>query len=284
MKTKRKSQKIYEVILDYITLCIGGILLGISIEYILLPVKMTTGGYSGIATLMHYLLKIPTEVSIILLNVPTFIITWKVLGKKFGVRSFVGMLMCSAGAIIGRQFDVLTNNMMLAALYGGALAGIGVALAYKAGGSTGGTDIIAKLISVKAGYINVGEAFLIIDGIIIAIMAIVFKDLEIGLYSVIAAFVASKVIDVILIGADYAKALFVITSVPEEISRYMHIEIGRTTTKFKVIGTYTDKEKEMLMCVVSKKEIPKLKSTINEIDPEAFMIVTSVTEAIGRGF
>lgn len=277
-------KKSIKLIWDYIVLVIGGILFGIAVEYVLLPLKITTGGFSGIATLAHYLLEVPTEITLIVLNIPAFLITAKFLGIKFGIRSLIGMLASSAGVIIGRQFGTLTADMMLAALFGGLLSGLGIALTYKAGGSTGGTDLIAKLINSKAKHINVGEALMIVDGFIVAFLTVVFRDIEIGLYSVVAIYASSKIIDLILLGAEYAKAVFIITNKSEDIIKYIHTEIDRTATKIDVIGTYTKEEKDMLVCVVNKKEIPRLKEAIEEIDEEAFVIITAVTEAIGEGF
>lgn len=276
--------KIIKLIWDYIILIVGGLLFGIAVEYVLLPLKITTGGFSGIATLAHYLLEIPTEITLIALNIPAFIITAKFLGIKFGIRSFVGMLMSSLGVVIGREFGILTTDMMLAALFGGILSGLGIALTYKAGGSTGGTDLIAKLINSKAKHINVGEALMIVDGFIMAFTVVIFKNLELGLYSIVAVFTASKIIDLILLGGEYAKAMFVITNKSEKIIEYIHKELDRTATKINVMGTYTKQEKDMLVCVVNKKEIPKLKEAIEEIDEESFVIITAVTEAIGEGF
>lgn len=276
--------KIIKLIWDYIILIVGGLLFGIAVEYVLLPLKITTGGFSGIATLAHYLLEIPTEITLIALNIPAFIITAKFLGIKFGIRSFVGMLMSSLGVVIGREFGILTTDMMLAALFGGILSGLGIALTYKAGGSTGGTDLIAKLINSKAKHINVGEALMIVDGFIMAFTVVIFKNLELGLYSIVAVFTASKIIDLILLGGEYAKAMFVITNKSEKIIEYIHKELDRTATKINVMGTYTKQEKDMLFCVVNKKEIPKLKEAIEEIDEESFVIITAVTEAIGEGF
>lgn len=277
-------KKNIKLIWDYIVLIIGGILFGIAVEYVLLPLKITTGGFSGIATLAHYLLEIPTEITLIALNIPAFLITAKFLGIKFGLRSLIGMFASSVGVVIGRQFGTLTADMMLAALFGGLLSGLGIALTYKAGGSTGGTDLIAKLINSKAKHINVGEALMIVDGFVVAFLTVVFRDIEIGLYSIVAIFASSKIIDLILLGAEYAKAVFIITNKSKDIVKYIHTEIDRTATKIDVIGTYTKEEKDMLVCVVNKKEIPRLKEAIEEIDKDAFVIITAVTEAIGEGF
>ena len=281
---KINSNKKVKIIVDYILLVVGSILVGISVGLVLLPVKLTTGGFSGIATILHYVFKIPANIGLILLNFPVFIISWKILGFKYCCRSLIGMLLCSIGISIGEWFGTLTTDFMLAALYGGVLSGIGIALTYRAGGSTGGTDLVAKLLHVKKPYMNLGELLLIVDGITIAVLSLTFSDMEIALYSVVATFAMTKMVDLILEGAEYAKAVFVITNKGEEISNYMHNVIKRTATKIDATGTYTNSEKEILLCVVNKKEIPKLKEGILAIDDKAFTIVTTVTEALGEGF
>lgn len=278
------NRKVFNILSDYFVLIIGGILLGISIGLVLLPIKITTGGFSGIATLMHYLLNIPADISLILLNIPAFLITGKLLGVKYGIRSLVGMFCCSIGIYFGEMMTPLTSDFMLAALYGGVLSGLGIALTYSAGGSTGGTDLIAKLVNIKKPYMNMGEILLVVDGVIITIMTVVFNDIDIGLYSIVSAFVMTKIIDLVLGGANFAKAVFIITNKEKEISEYVHTNLNRTSTLINATGTYTNTEKTIVMCVVNKKEIPKLKEAIKEIDNAAFTIVTTVTEALGEGF
>ena len=203
---------------------------------------------------------------------------------KYGLKSFIGMLGCSIGITIGESIGGLTTDFMLAALYGGVLSGTGLALTYRAGGSTAGTDLIAKLVHIKKPYMNMGNILLAVDGIIIMILSITFGSIEIALYSVVAVFVMTKILNLILEGVDYAKGVFVITTKPEEISDYIHNEIKRTATKIEAIGTYTHQEKYVLLCVVNKKEIPRLKEIVKEIDEKSFTIVTTVTEALGEGF
>lgn len=188
------------------------------------------------------------------------------------------------GISIGGLLGELTKDFMLAALYGGVVSGIGIALTYRAGGSTGGTDLIAKLVHIKKPYMNLGNILLVVDGIVILTLATTFGSIEIALYSVVAVFVMTKVLNIILEGVDYAKAVFIITEKPDEISDLIHQEVKRTSTKINAIGTYTNSEKYVLLCVVNHKEIPKLKQIVKGIDDKSFTIVTTVTEALGEGF
>ena len=274
----------FNFFLQYLLLVIGSMLVGISVGFVLIPLKLTTGGFSGIATILYYLFKLPPEIGLILLNIPVFLITWKVLGFKYGFRSMIGMLFCSFGIKIGEMMGSLTSDFMLAALFGGLLSGIGIALTYRAGGSTGGTDLIARLVYHYKPYMNMGEILLFVDGITIAILSFTFHSVEIALYSIVATFVTTKLIDVILEGANYAKAVFIITDKADEISVFLHAVVDKTATKIDAIGTYSNTEKQVLLCVVNKKDIPTVKDGIRTIDPKAFTIVTTVTEAIGEGF
>lgn len=278
------KEKTLKKIIDYTLLAIGSLMVGISVGSILLPLKISTGGFSGIATILYYLFKIPAEIGILLINIPAFIITWKVIGFKYGFKSFIGMIGCSIGISIGEILGSLTPDIILAALYGGVVSGIGMALTYRAGGSTGGTDLVAKLVQYKKPYMNLGNILLLVDGIVIAILAITFKDINIALYSVVSVFVMTKVLNLILEGVDYAKAVFIITTKPEEISNLIHQEVKRTSTKIDAIGTYTNSEKSILLCVVNYKQIPRLKQIVKQIDAKSFTIVTTVTEALGEGF
>ncbi len=276
------------IITEYIAVIIGGVLVGLSVGLVLLPVKITTGGFSGLATVLYYFFNLPAEIGIIILNIPVFLITWKVLGIEYGFRSLCGMFCCSIGIKLGEliilDFGVITDDMLLSALYGGAISGIGIALTYRGQGSTGGTDLIAKLVHKFKPYLNLGEILLLVDGVIIALLAFTFKSAEIALYSIVSVFIMTKVIDLILEGGYYAKGVFIITNKSKEIIEYIHKELNRTATKVDAIGTYSNSSKEILICVVNKKEIPKLKENIKMIDDKAFTIITTVTEAIGEGF
>lgn len=269
---------------NYIVLILGATLVGISVGSVLLPSKLSTGGFTGVATILHYLFNIPASIVLPALNIPIFILVWKVVGFQYAVKSLIGMFFCSLGIKVGETFGVLTSEPILAAIYGGILSGLGIGLTYRVGGSTGGTDLVAKLVQVKKPHLNLSEILLIVDGIVIGTSAILFNSIEIALYSIVALYVMTKVLDLVLIGADYSKAVFIITNKDKEISDYMHNVLERTTTKIKAVGTYTNAEKSILLCVVNKKEIPKLKECILEIDDKAFTIITGATDAYGKGF
>lgn len=273
-----------KTLFDYLVLIMGATIVGISVGSVLLPSKLSTGGFTGIATILHYIMKLPASTVLLALNIPIFLLVWKVIGFKYGFRSLIGMIFCSLGIKLGEFFGVLTTESILAAIYGGILSGLGIALTYRAGGSTGGTDLVARLVQIKKPHMNLSEILLIVDGMIIATSAIVFNSIEVALYSTVSLYVMTKTLDLVLIGADYSKAVFIITEKDKEIADYMHSTLKRTATQINAIGTYTNTEKRILLCVVNKKEIPKLKAGILEIDDKAFTIITTVTDAYGKGF
>lgn len=262
----------------------GGILVGMGEVCFLIPLKLTTGGFNGIGMLLYYLCDIPVSLVSICLNLPLFFISAKILGKQYSLRTLLSMISLSLTLQIGTSWTPLTNDMFLAAVFGGLIIGIGIAVAIKGESTTGGTDLLAKIIQAKNRHINLGEIILIIDGLIIAFATFTFESIEIALYSGIAVFVMTKVMDFILDGGRYAKAVFIISEKSQEISNYIMQEVKRGVTYINGKGAYSMQDKNILFCVANKREIPKIKDKIMELDDKAFVIVTTVSEAIGQGF
>ena len=283
MKEFFKKKWVYRFF-GYVMLIIGSLMVGGSVGFILLPVKISTGGFSGVATLLYYMCRIPPDIALFLINIPAFLITWRVLGLEYGIKSFTGMVFCSLGISLGTHMGALTSDFILAAIFGGVVSGTGIGLTYRAGGSTGGTDLIAKLVHHSRPYYNIGNVLMVVDGVIIALLSFTFSSVEIALYSIVCAFVATKCVSLVLEGAHYARALMIITEKPDEISELIHKEIERTSTKMNAIGTYKNEEKSILLCVVDNRQVPKLKEIIKRVDEKSFTIVTNVTEALGEGF
>lgn len=271
-------------ILKYLFAILGGAVVGIGAGWMLLPLKLSTGGFSGIATLLHYLLHIPAGYVTMALNIPLFLIAIKMLGVQYSVRTLMSMISLSVMLTLSESWSPLTSDLILASIFGGATVGLGLALAVKGEATTGGSDLIAKLIQLKKPYLNMSELLLIIDGIIIGVSSFTFESIEVALYSGIAVFVMTKIMDLILEGAGYAKAMFIITDKEDEISEYIINEVQRSATRIKAQGMYSKLDKDILLCVANKREIPKIKNKMKEIDNNCFIIVTTVTEAIGRGF
>ena len=276
--------KIKKELFNYILAIIGGILVGIGEAWVVIPLKLTTGGFNGIAMLIYYLFKYPVGLVSLLLNLPLFIVSLKVLGISYSIRTLVAMLVTSIMLEIANGWVPLTNDLLLASVFGSIIIGIGIAICLNGSSTTGGTDLLAKIIQSKKKHLNLGNIILIIDAIIIAIASFTFESIEIALYSGIAVFVMTKIIDFILDGGKYEKALFIITNKSKEISEYIMNEVKRGVTKIDAIGEYTGDRKEILLCIANRREVPRIKDEIKVIDDKSFTIITTVTEAIGEGF
>ena len=270
--------------LNYVYTFIGGVLVGIGEGWVLIPLKLTTGGFNGIAMLAYYLCNVPVGLASILLNIPLFLISLKILGVKYSIKTLLAMITSSFVMEISYSWVSLTSDMLLAAVFGSSLIGIGIAVCLNGGSTTGGTDLLAKIIQSKNKHLQLGNIILIIDGIIIAIASFTFDNIEIALYSGISVFTMTKVIDYILDGGKYEKAMFIITNKSSEISEYILNDVKRGVTKINAEGEYSKESKEILLCVANKREIPKIKEKIKLIDDKSFTIITTVTEAIGNGF
>ena len=275
--------KIKEV-LNYILAILGGCLVGIGEGWILIPLKLTTGGFNGVAMIVYYLWGISVGLVSILLNLPLFLVSLKMLGIKYSIKTLIAMLITSLMMEISSLWQPLTSDMLLASIFGSVIIGAGIALCLKGSSTTGGTDLLAKLIQTKNKHMQMGNIILVIDGIIIAFASFTFESIEIALYSGIAVFVMTKVIDFILDGGKYEKAMFIITNKSEEISNYIMKDIKRGVTKINAIGEYSGENKEILLCVANKREVPRIKDEIKLIDEKSFTIITTATEAIGNGF
>lgn len=277
-------KKVAKEVYFYILSILGGMLVGIGEAWVLIPLKLTTGGFNGIGMLLYYLMGIPVGLVTIALNLPLFFVSLKMLGAKYSFKTLIAMMVTSLMLEVAGNWTPLTSDMLLAAVFGSAIIGLGIGLCLKGGSTTGGTDLLAKLIQSKNKHLQMGNIILVIDALIIAIASFTFDNIEIALYSGIAVFVMTKIIDFIIDGGKYEKAMFIITEKSKEISDYIMHEVNRGVTKINAVGEYSGKGKEVLLCVANKREIPKIKDEIKAIDNKSFTIITTVTEAIGEGF
>ena len=271
-------------LVNYFFVIIGAALVGIGEAWILIPLKLTTGGFNGLGMLAYYLYGISVGLVSIILNLPLFLVSIKVLGIKYSFRTLIAMLVTSGTLEIASLWHPLTNDMFLASMFGSSIIGIGIALCLKGRSTTGGTDLLAKLIQSRKKHLQLGNIILVIDAIIITVASFTFESIEIALYSGLSVFVMTKVIDFILDGGKYEKAMFIITNMAKEISDYIMHEVKRGVTRINAIGEYSGEEKTILLCIANKREIPRIKEEIKAIDDKSFTIITTVTEAIGNGF
>ena len=258
--------------------------MSIAVDFFLLPNKLSSGGFSGISTILYYFMNLPIGVVTFLLNVPFFIWAFFELGKKFIFKTIFSMLTYSIFLDKLDNIFIVTQDKLLSSIYAGVLMGIGMSLNFKAGSTTGGTDILAYLLNKKKVPLNLSNIIFIFDGIIILANIVAFKNIEIGLYSIFAIYISSKIIDIVFEGIYFSKAVYIISDKYEEISKEIIKELERGITGLEGKGMYTNTNKLVLFCIINQKEIPKVKDIVKNIDKDAFVIISNVREVLGEGF
>ena len=271
-----------ESIVEYVYVIVGAAVIAIGFNVFLLPNQVASGGVSGISTILHGLFGWNPGIVQYGFNIPLFIAGVLFLGKKFGVKSFVGTVTLPFIVLLTNNWEPWTDNPLLGALFGGIVVGLGIGLVFKGNASTGGTDLLAQIITKFTG-ITLGTSVLLIDGVIAISAAIVF-DLEKGLYALIGLFVTTKTIDIIQLGFSQSKMVYIITMKQDEVRDAIYAEIDRGVTQLPAIGGYTKEARPVLMVVVYQTEFTKLKQLIKTVDPSAFVIVSDAYEVLGEGF
>ncbi|HBG00463.1 MAG TPA: hypothetical protein DDW87_02655 [Firmicutes bacterium] len=272
-----------KVVFGYGGVLVGVIIAALGVSYFLVPAKIAAGGVSGLATVAYYLTRLPVGVTMLLLNIPLFLLSWRIIGPVFGAKTLFGTIAMSVFVDLFNQFAVpLTTDLLLAAIYGGVLSGIGLGIAFRSGGSTGGTDMAAQLVA-RFFPTSVGQALLIVDGFVIILAGIAF-GLELAMYALIAVFIATKTVDVVQEGQSYAKACLIISDDPEPIGERIMERLERGVTMLDGRGMYTKYEKQILLAIVSRMEIATVKAIVAELDQKAFVIIYDGHEVLGEGF
>ncbi len=281
---------VYKMKLSYFLLIIVGTAgVAFAVQCMYDPCGLVTGGFSGVAIIIKSLTEhivpggVPLWLTNLLLNIPVFIVAYIKMGKRFIGRTLFGTVMLSVWLYILPVIDLTQGDMLLVALFGGVFSGAGMGMVLRANATTGGTDMVAALIQLKIRHYNVAQIMQILDGAIVIFGFFVF-GLRPSLYAIVAIFVTTKVSDAILEGFKYSKAAYIITDKYEEVAKVLMEELDRGATGLKATGMYTGKDRCVLYCVVSKKQIVTLKEIVVNIDPKAFVIVSDVREVLGEGF
>lgn len=268
--------------------CYIGMTIGVGVaifgfNFFLLPQQIAPGGFSGIAALLYYLLKIPVGITVLALNIPVFLLALKSLGRQFAVRSLYALILYAVLADVLPVLD-LSGDRMIAAVYGGILMGAGLGLTLYFGGSTGGSDLVAKLVNGRFRNISVSACIFAIDCAVILASAAVF-DLQAGLVALIALYLSAKVLEMLTEGAGRARAFLIISEKYAEIERSILRDLGRGSTELRAVGAYTGREAVALLCVVqSRLEFVRLKDIVQHADSHAFLISWVANEVNGLGF
>jgi uncharacterized membrane-anchored protein YitT (DUF2179 family) len=287
-------------------LFVGALIAAFAVNIFYVPVKLTMGGVSGIASIIYQLTGkgefLPFGVMVILLNIPLALLGWRLVGRAFIVRSLVGTLAYSllidlTAPTMSRWFIHYINrplenggaDPLIYCLFGGILYGIGLGLIFRGGFTTGGTDILATVIRRRLKTLRMAQFLMIMDALIVLASAIAYRDesgpsILMAMYSFIAMYLTSKSMDVLLEGFDYCRAAYIISEKSQEITERLLHQLGRGVTSMAGRGMFTGQPRDVLLCVLSRKQVPQLKMIVSEIDPRAFVIVVEAREVAGEGF
>ncbi len=265
----------------------GSLLFAASVNLFTAPANIAAGGLTGIATMLNYLFRLPIGTSILVMNIPLFLLAKKHSGTEFLIRTAAATLAVSlmidltAGFFPPAEFD-----MLITTVYGGILSGAGLSLIFIRGATTGGTDLAATLVNRFYPSITIGRIILVIDAVVVAVSAFVYGNAESPLYAVLVIFISTKVLDTVLMGTGRGtgKLLYVITAVPEKVSSLLLNRINRGVTSLRATGEYKKSKRTLLLCALRSYEIPAAYKAVREADPKAFMLTGAATEISGEGF
>ncbi len=270
---------------DIIWYFIGAVIYSSAVTLFISPNEISPGGLTGISTALNFLFSIPTGITLFLLNIPILIIGFLKFGGYFIVKTTIATIMVSITLTLTDEILPSFNiDKILAAVFGGILMGLGLSIVIRRGATTGGIDILAKLINMKFRHLTVGKLILIMDGIVIAIAAFVYRNIESVLYSVISMYASSRVMDIVLYGADKGKLIYIVTNKPDEVCKEITGFLHRGVTVIPAKGGYTGKERNLLLCTVRIHEVAGVYAIIDKYDKNAFIVVGEVGEIIGEGF
>ncbi len=276
---KRISQNFFLVLA-------GSAVMGLGYALFLIPYHLVPGGVSGVSIIFNYLFRLPVGLLIIVLNVPIFLLSYRFLGRKYLLTTILGMTVSSLLIDLFHEIIKLprgTENPLLAAIYGGLMLGLGLGLVFRGQASTGGSDVIGLILNKYTG-LTVGISIMLTDFIIISASGLVFKNLEAPLYGYIVLFISSKVIDLVLEGWSFSKLVFITSTQADQIADFIIKQLDRSGSALKSRSLYLNREGEIIITVIHRKQLTELKAFIKKTDPQAFVIINDTYEVLGKGF
>lgn len=281
-----KKKKIRNTLVDVLGITVGCFLFAVAFDVFLDPNGIAPGGVTGLAMVINRWLPvdIPIGVLALILNIPLFIAGWRHSGRDFLIKSIFGTVLSSVFIDLLAGIYVYTEDAIMAAIFGGVLMGAGVGLVFTRGATTGGSDIVGRLLRIKFPHISMGRLILVVDVAIILLAAATFGHVNYALYSILVLYVSSTTIDAILYGLDTAKMAYVITDRHEDIAAAIGEKLERGATILKGEGAYTGKNRHVIMVAIKKQQIAQLKEVVTDSDPDAFMIIVEAKEVLGEEF
>lgn len=283
---KTEGNRWTQLVRKYLFIAVGCAIYAVGFQFFCYPNAITTGGVVGMAMIINQLSGLPVGVLTILMNIPLFLVAWRHFGLDFLVGSLVGMGLSSLLVDLCATFSIVaTNDTMLAAMIGGVIKGIGMGLVYYVGATTGGIDIVIKFLRKRYSFINFGTLMLMMDAVIITAYALILGRYESAMYSLVAMYATTKMIDLALYGIDNACLCYIISEQNEALTKeIVSGRLHRGVTILNARGAYSGAQRNVLMCVVKRPQIGELKREVKSIDEHAFFIVTNAKNVFGNGF
>ena len=267
---------------DIALISVGAFIYAFGVNYFFVANKLADGGIAGISVILHYLFNFNISTTYLVLNVPLVIMGYKLIGGKFIIKTFYGTAMTSLAFRVFQNYLGPMDDKLIASIFGGLIIGIGLGTIFVGGGSSGGADILVKILN-KYFDIPVGKAFLALDSFVLSALGILFGR-DIFMYTLVGLFISTKAIDFIQDGVDKAKALMIISDKSDEIKNEIMKQTGRGVTIINARGGYTNDSKEVLYCILGRYEVTTVKRIVKNIDRKAFMSISEVSEVLGEGF
>ncbi|MBX5467579.1 MAG: YitT family protein [Firmicutes bacterium] len=267
---------------EYVLIAMGTALTATGINALYAPNQISDGGVAGVGIILFYTLHWPIWAVLLGVNLPLLWLSHRLWGGRVGARTLFGTVMLSVWVAVLR-WPPWTHVILLATVYGGILSGVGLGLVFRARGTTGGTDVVARFLTHLL-PVSMGQAMLAVDFFIISAFGVVFRNPSLAMYSLIALFISSQAIDLVQEGSGFARAFTIITAEPDRLTEAILREVGRGVTRLCGVGGYTGDPRAVLLVVVSRSEVTRLKELIYSLDPKAFVVVGTVHEVVGEGF
>lgn len=285
LKSSKRSA-VLTWVMDILCFIVGSSIFALGINMFSVPNKIACGGLTGISTIINYFFpSLPIGTIMLVLNIPLFILAFVFLGRKMFVKSFIATIILSLTTdIFAKIIPAGTDDRLLASIFYGVCSGVGLAIVFTRNATSGGTDIIVKLINKKYPHLSMGRMLLLVDMMVVLASGLAYKNLESALYSAIVVFISGEVIDLILYGTGHGRVLFIVTSMPQEVSKAIITTMHRGVTVIPAKGAYTDTDKGMLVCAARAPEVSKINKIVRSVDEHAFTIISEAGEVLGEGF
>ncbi|EMT53367.1 hypothetical protein I532_05125 [Brevibacillus borstelensis AK1] len=281
-KVIHKRRRAKDLLIRAFFICLGAILVSVALEIFLVPNNIIDGGITGISIMLSHLTGIKLGIFLFLLNLPFLFIGYKQIGKTFAISTLIGVLVMSVGTAFLIPVPVLTHDLLLSAVFGGIILGIGIGMVIRAGGSLDGTEIVAILITKQSPF-SVGEIVMVFNIFILGSAGFIF-GWDKAMYSLIAYYIAFKMIDITIEGLDQSRSVWIISEEYTEIGDALTARLGRGVTYLEGEGGYSGEYKKVIFCVITRLEEAKLKSIVEEIDSSAFLAIGNIHDVRGGRF